>query len=194
MMFSCSMTEPGQPCVTISGSASCWGDLTWMKWISSPPISVLNYCVRSPSGGEFLNHREGRMASAHIVMSPISRPNPEERLVVTTLSRAEARQMAARCRTAPRCCLGPLARMLLARSRGEPVHQVTRLLERLLLAAEEGGRTGHVIEILVLQALALQAPGHIPAALTCLERALTLAEPEGYVRIFVDEGPPIGPC
>jgi LuxR family maltose regulon positive regulatory protein len=85
-----------------------------------------------------------------------------------------------------------LARMLLARSRGEPVHQVTRLLERLLLAAEEGGRTGHVIEILVLQALALQAPGHIPAALTCLERALTLAEPEGYVRVFVDEGPPIG--
>ena len=85
-----------------------------------------------------------------------------------------------------------LARMLVARSRGEPVHQVTRLLERLLLAAEEGGRTGHVIEILVLQALALQAPGHIPAALTCLERALTLAEPEGYVRVFVDEGPPIG--
>ena len=85
-----------------------------------------------------------------------------------------------------------LARMLLARSRGEPVHQLTRLLERLLLAAEEGGRTGRVLEILVLQALALQAPGHIPAALTCLERALTLAEPEGYVRVFVDEGPPIG--
>jgi LuxR family maltose regulon positive regulatory protein len=85
-----------------------------------------------------------------------------------------------------------LARMVLARSLGEPVHQVTRLLERLLLAAEAGGRTGHVIEILVLQALALQAPGHIPAALTCLERALTLAEPEGYVRVFVDEGPPIG--
>ena len=84
-----------------------------------------------------------------------------------------------------------LARMLLARSRGEPVHQVTRLLERLLLAAEEGGRTGHVIEILVLQALALQASGHIPAALTCLERALTLAEPEGYVRVFAAEGPPM---
>ena len=85
-----------------------------------------------------------------------------------------------------------LARMLLARSRSEPVHQLTRLLERLLLAAEEGGRKGRVIEILVLQALALQVPGHIPAALTCLERALTLAEPEGYVRVFVDEGPPIG--
>ena len=84
-----------------------------------------------------------------------------------------------------------LARILLARSRGEPVHQVTRLLERLLLAAEEGGRTGHVIEILVLQALALQTLRDIPAALAGLERAVTLAEPEGYVRVFADEGAPM---
>jgi len=67
----------------------------------------------------------------------------------------------------------------------------TRLLERLLRAAEEGATTGSVIEILVLQALARQARGDIPAALASLERALTLAEPEGYVRIFVDEGPPM---
>ena len=52
-------------------------------------------------------------------------------------------------------------------------------------------RTGSVIEILVLQALAHQARGDSPAALVPLERALTLAEPEGYVRIFVDEGPPM---
>ena len=65
------------------------------------------------------------------------------------------------------------------------------LLERLLQAAEEGERTGSVIEILVLQALAHQMQGDIPAALVPLERALTLAEPEGYVRIFVDEGPPM---
>ncbi len=84
-----------------------------------------------------------------------------------------------------------LARMLLARSRGEPVHQVTRLLERLLRAAEEGDRTGRVIEILVLQALTRQRLGNIPAALASLERAVTLAEPEGYVRVFADEGPPM---
>jgi len=88
-----------------------------------------------------------------------------------------------------------LARMLLARFRGEraehSAHEATRLLERLLLAADEGGRTGHVIEILVLQALAHQTLGDIPAALVCLERALTLAEPEGYVRVFTDEGPPM---
>ena len=56
---------------------------------------------------------------------------------------------------------------------------------------KQAERTGSVIEILVLQALAHQAQGDIPAALVPLERALTLAEPEGYVRIFVDEGPPM---
>jgi LuxR family maltose regulon positive regulatory protein len=48
-----------------------------------------------------------------------------------------------------------------------------------------------VIQILVLQALTHKAQGDTPAALAFLERALTLAEPEGYVRIFVDEGTPI---
>jgi LuxR family maltose regulon positive regulatory protein len=45
-----------------------------------------------------------------------------------------------------------------------------------------------LIEILVLQALAHHAQGDLPAALLPLGQALTLAEPEGYVRIFVDEG------
>ena len=88
-----------------------------------------------------------------------------------------------------------LARVLLARYAAEraerSIHEATRLLERLLRAAEEGARTGSVIEILVLQALAHQARGDIPAALASLQRAVTLAEPEGYVRIFVDEGPPM---
>jgi LuxR family maltose regulon positive regulatory protein len=48
-----------------------------------------------------------------------------------------------------------------------------------------------VIEILALQALAHEAQGDIPSAITPLQRALVLAEPEGYVRIFVDEGQPM---
>jgi LuxR family transcriptional regulator, maltose regulon positive regulatory protein len=88
-----------------------------------------------------------------------------------------------------------LARVLLAgyaAQRAEcSIQEATRLLERLLRAAEEGGRTGSVIEILVLQALARQARDDIPAALASLQRAVTLAEPEGYVRIFADEGPPM---
>ncbi len=63
------------------------------------------------------------------------------------------------------------------------------LLERLLQAADAGGRMGSAIELLVLQALAHQRRGDVPAALAPLERALALAEPEGYVRMFVDEGP-----
>jgi len=62
------------------------------------------------------------------------------------------------------------------------------LLERLLKAAEEGGRVGSVIEILVLQAIAYHAQGDLPAALLPLQHALALAEPEGYVRMFLDEG------
>jgi LuxR family transcriptional regulator, maltose regulon positive regulatory protein len=84
-----------------------------------------------------------------------------------------------------------LARMLLARHEEHSLDQATRLLERLLRAAEEGERTGRVIEILALQALARQRLGNVPAALACLARAVTLAEPEGYVRVFTDEGPPM---
>ena len=86
-----------------------------------------------------------------------------------------------------------LARVLLAGyAAGQgSVQEATQLLERLLDAAEKGQRTGSVIEILVLQALAHQARDDTPAALASLRRAVTLAEPEGYVRIFADEGPPM---
>ena len=88
-----------------------------------------------------------------------------------------------------------LARVLLARYKSDRADgsmlEAMGLLERLLTAAEAGGRMGSVIESLVLQALAHDAQGDIPAALVPLERALTLAEPEGFIRIFVDEGRPM---
>jgi LuxR family maltose regulon positive regulatory protein len=85
-----------------------------------------------------------------------------------------------------------LARVLLARYQSDradgSVSGVMGLLERLLKAAEEGGRKGSAIEILVLQAIAYHAQGDLPAALLPLQHALALAEPEGYVRMFLDEG------
>jgi LuxR family maltose regulon positive regulatory protein len=90
-----------------------------------------------------------------------------------------------------------LAKVLLAQDAAEAgarfFDEGTQLLERLLQAAEAGARTGSVIEILVLQAHACQARGDSQAALGSLQHALTLSEPEGYVRIFLDEGPPIIP-
>jgi len=88
-----------------------------------------------------------------------------------------------------------LARILIAEYKSNradrSIVEALGLLARLLKAAEEGGRMGSVIEILVLQSLAHQAQEDIPLALGSLERALSLAEPEGYVRIFVDEGLPM---
>ncbi len=85
-----------------------------------------------------------------------------------------------------------LARVLIAagKSGREAVSldKATQLLERLLQAAETGGRQGSAIQILLLQALAFQAQDNLPHALAVLERALNLAEPQGYVRTFVDEG------
>ncbi len=69
-----------------------------------------------------------------------------------------------------------------------PPADVIRFLDRLLIAAENGKRAGSVIEILTLQVLAHQAMGDDAQALATLERALTLAQPEGYTRVFLDVG------
>ena len=65
---------------------------------------------------------------------------------------------------------------------------VNTLLERLLQAAEAQKRQGSVLDILLVQALAQEVQGNHLLALAVLNRALALAKPEGYVRVFVDEG------
>ncbi len=81
-----------------------------------------------------------------------------------------------------------LARLLIAQDR--PGDALT-VLETLVPIAEWRGRPGMLIEIYALQALALDAQEDLDRALIALERALSLAEPQGYVRIFVDEGEPM---
>ena len=79
-----------------------------------------------------------------------------------------------------------LARILCAQGQ---LDEATRLLQRLFEAAEEGGRTSRMIEILAVQALCLHAHKDADQAIAALEKALTLAEPGGFTQIFVDEGP-----
>jgi LuxR family maltose regulon positive regulatory protein len=81
-----------------------------------------------------------------------------------------------------------LARLLIAQGKHE---EASKLLERLLEAAETGGRERMLIEVLVLKALALRVRNDEPGALAALRRALALAEPEGYVRSFIAEGAPM---
>jgi len=88
-----------------------------------------------------------------------------------------------------------LARIALAEYQNDSNEQLwldtLGLLERQLKLAEKQNRLRSRIEILILQALAFHAKEEIANALTPLEQALTLAEPEGYLRIFVAEGAPM---
>lgn len=88
-----------------------------------------------------------------------------------------------------------LARLLLARYHAErddtALDEARTFLHRLLAAAEEGARGGSVLEILMLLAQAHPGRSDMPVALAALQRAVTLAQPEGYTRLFADEGPPM---
>jgi LuxR family maltose regulon positive regulatory protein len=81
-----------------------------------------------------------------------------------------------------------LARVLLAQPTPD---RALGLLERLHTLAATQGRVASVIEILALQALARAAVGDERSALAALAEALTLAAPEGHLRVFVDEGAPM---
>lgn len=88
-----------------------------------------------------------------------------------------------------------LARVLVTQYRrsatDEVIHQTIGLLNRLLAAAEAQERKASILKILVVLALVEEARGDLPAAIVFLERALILAEPEGYIRIFAEHGPPM---
>jgi LuxR family maltose regulon positive regulatory protein len=81
-----------------------------------------------------------------------------------------------------------LAQVWLAQGRPD---QALQLLDHALQAAEQVGRLGNAIQILVVKALTHRARGDPDRALIDLEKALELAEPEGYFRVFMDEGKPI---
>jgi LuxR family maltose regulon positive regulatory protein len=80
-----------------------------------------------------------------------------------------------------------LARWLIG-SRESMSETVLPFLERLTLAARTGRRLGSVVELLVLQAFAYHALRNQRASLDVLAEALTLAEPEAFLRVFIDEG------
>ena len=81
-----------------------------------------------------------------------------------------------------------LARVLLAQDRPG---LALPLLDRLYAAAAAQDRTGSLIEVGALRALALAASGEQKAAVDALAGALALACPKGYIRVFTDEGPPM---
>lgn len=81
-----------------------------------------------------------------------------------------------------------LTKVLIVENRGE---RAIPLLERLSQSAEHTGRWGDLINILLLQMLAHKSLDNMALAISYLSRALELAEPEGYIRTFIDHGPPM---
>lgn len=88
-----------------------------------------------------------------------------------------------------------LARILIGHYRIQQtdtvIDEAKHLLESLLNLAQDEGRTDSIIEILILQSIANMEQGDNTIALDTIQQALNLAEPEGYVQVFVDEGEPM---
>lgn len=82
-----------------------------------------------------------------------------------------------------------VARVLIVKGDSPALREALSLLRRLVKKVEAEGQTAVQIEGLALQALAQQKLGDEPGAMKALEEALRLAEPQGFVRLFVDLGP-----
>lgn len=84
-----------------------------------------------------------------------------------------------------------IARVLIVKGDAPSVERALSLLGPLMQSAEAEGRTGVQVEALALFAMAQWRRGERSGAMTALERALRLAEPEGYLRLFADLGLPM---
>jgi LuxR family maltose regulon positive regulatory protein len=80
------------------------------------------------------------------------------------------------------------ARILIAQSRFD---EALDLLDRLIVVNEKAGRVLYQIETLLLKVLALKKLNRATESMDAVKKALSLAEPGGYTRVFVDEGPPM---
>ncbi len=158
----------------------------------------------------WIRHAQGDLAGALKAMDEAERAAPSQ-AVTSLLNPVPAERarlllaqgdVAAAARWTEERSLGPddeldyaherehlvLTRVLLAQDR---TSAALGLLERLRAAAAAQGRTGSVIEIQALRALALAAAGDEDTAVDALAQALMLGCPRGYVRAFADEGPPM---
>ena len=131
--------------------------------------------------------------------SPVVTPIPalKARLLIAEGRVAPAREWADRARVTAaddvtyvgQFDLATLTRLLLAEGR---IDEAVALTERLIPPAQERGWVAAAIDALIVQALARHARGDVSRALASLGTAFEYAEPEGYVRVFVDEGRPMG--
>ena len=170
------------------------------QFVYSPPLAtgLVTLAWTRQTGGDPAGAREAIGEAGQVAQGPVALLNP----VPAQRARLLLAQgdLAAAARWTEEAGLGAddepdfpreaghlvLARVLLAQN--QPGQALT-LLDRLHTAAVSQARTGSVIEVGALRALALAASGEQANAVDALAGVLTLACPQGYVRVFADEGP-----
>ena len=183
------LNEGIEPCgqlIFTQPAATGLATLAWVRQAQSDPVGAVDAmkeAVRLAPGLDVAS-----------VLNPV--PALQARLLLAQ------GDLAAAARWARRRGLGPddepsyprepeylvLARVLLAQDLPD---QALGLLERLHAGAATQGRTGSVIQIQALRALALAAGGDQDGGVAVLAEALALASPQGWIRVFADEGPPM---
>jgi LuxR family transcriptional regulator, maltose regulon positive regulatory protein len=172
------------------------------QFVYAPPLArgLATLAWIRQANGDPAGAREAMSEAAHAAPGPVGLVNPAPALRARLL--LAQGDVAAGVRFVQENCLGPddepnfareagylvLARVLLAQDRSA---QALALLDRLHTAAVAQDRAGSVIEVGALRALARSAAGDEPGAVMALAGTLTLACPQGYVRVFADEGAPM---
>jgi LuxR family maltose regulon positive regulatory protein len=173
----------------------------WMNWDTLVP-GYLTLARLKRAQGDVEGASEALAAFDELEGMPLPPQAVSHLGAHQALFQAEWGDAKAAARWAEGCTIDPLGEIPLSRE-GEAVilarvwiaqgrlDDAAQLLDRLLAQAEGGGRTGEAIEIRVLQAMVLNAQGQAASAGETLCQALIPAEPEGWVRTFVDEGAPM---
>jgi LuxR family maltose regulon positive regulatory protein len=172
-------------------------DLAMIWWSYLCLIRVL-YSMGDLAGAEEVIHKKERATGKHHMPSWVTLPMTawQVRIWLAQDKLEAAAQWMKEYKPEPEgqpVYLGEMenitrVRILFAQER---LDEASRILERLHASTEARGRIVTLIEILNLKAIIFHAANKTDQALVLLEKAITIAQPEGYIRIFVDEGPPM---
>jgi LuxR family maltose regulon positive regulatory protein len=160
--------------------------LAWIRQVMGDPVGALQaideaeQAAVGPDVASLLNPVPARRARLLLVQGDLT--------AVAEWTRQRGLDVADQPRYAQEPDHLVLARVLLAQHLPE---QALTLLQRLHTAATSQRRTGSLIEIQALQALALSARGEDASAVATLTRTLTMAHPRGFIRVLADEGAPM---
>jgi LuxR family maltose regulon positive regulatory protein len=176
------------------GQQLAYGSALWSAYHTLARIRLIH---QDQKGAEALVEEAQRYRMSYTVLLPAGWMDAEQAGAELALGRLQnAEHWASTCReeqTASARFVQETEGLLRARlylRQGKP-GQARALLDQLRPITESSDRTGHLIELLALTAMSQHALGRVSEAIDTLQAALRIAEPEGYLRTFVDEGQPM---